>query len=162
MLSVLLMLLLASSVSAQKVHYTNQTEAGILIGDATNPSFSLQTFNGVKVQQFNLETGLTSGIDIYSRISIIPVSAGLKWNPLNTGYLSPLLSLNAGYGFGWMRDVSNNAYAGGFMINPSIGLRIKTKDAAKLSLSIGYKQQKAENRQTFDYNENDMMRWVLG
>lgn len=143
-LPIIALLVIGNLVKAQNLPYTNQTEAGILIGEGVSPSFSAQTFNGVKIKKWKLEAGLTAGVDIYQEITVLPLAAGIKWNPFDKEDISPFISLNAGYGFDWLqRKVENQEYEGGYMINPSVGLRIKTKKAVKLNLSLGYKQQRA-------------------
>lgn len=146
-------LLFTTQVNAQKLPYTNHTEAGLLAGNGVNPSFTFQTFNGVRIQKWKFEAGLTTGVDIYSQMIILPLSAGVKWNPFNTKAISPFVSVNAGYGFAWLQRPSDNLnYSGGYMFNPSVGLRIKTKkDAAKLNLSLGFRQQRAVTRQTSEF-----------
>ena len=139
-------------VKAQKLPYTNQTDAGLLLGQASETVFTAQSFHGVKISKWKLETGITAGIDVYPQMTILPVSLAFKWNPFNSGIVSPLISLNAGYGFGWLQPQQNDTrYPGGYTVNPSLGLRIKTKNNAKLNLGVGFRQQKAVVRQRHEY-----------
>lgn len=154
--AILLFVILSTQGQAQKLPFTNHTELGLLAGDGTKPSFSFQTFNGIKIQKWQLEVGINTGLDVYSPVIILPLSASLAWNPFSSRVISPIVSVNAGYGFGWLKSGNENAETtGGFLINPSIGLRIKTKDAAKLNIGLGFRQQKAVTRQTFDFYLDD-------
>ena len=137
-------MLCAGFAHAQNMPYTNQTEIGLLAGEGIDPSFSVQTFNGFKIKEWNVEAGLNTGVDIYKQFTLLPVSIGLKWFSANPGTVSPFIGLNAGYGLDWLqRREPNQKYEGGFMINPSVGIRIKTQARYKLNLSLGYKEQKA-------------------
>ena len=149
-------LLFTVAAKAQHLPYTNQTDAGVLVGPASAASFTAQTFNGVRISTWKLEAGITTGVDIYPQMTILPISLGFKWNPFDND-ISPFVSLNAGYGFGWLQAKRGDAkYDGGYILNPSLGIRIKTKNTAKVNLGIGFRHQKAVIRQrpeyyTFDY-----------
>jgi hypothetical protein len=146
------LLSLTAVVKAQNLPYTNQTEAGLLAGTGSEPVFTAQTFNGIRISKWNLETGITTGADIYPQMTIVPVSAGFRWNPFNARIISPLFSLNAGYGFGWLeRNRDGTKYKGGYILNPSLGLRVKTQSSAKVNVGVGYRQQKAVIRQNPDF-----------
>ena len=148
---------------AQQLPYTNQTDAGLLMGPASKAAFSAQTFHGVKIIRWKIEAGINAGVDIYPQLTILPVSAGFKWNPFNAHRISPLLGLSAGYGFGLQdRQKDELKHLGGYIFNPTLGLRVKTKSSAKLNLGIGYRQQKAVNRQNFDSNIlNSFSSWPI-
>ena len=68
------MILIITGVRAQDMPYTNQTEAGLLLGTGVVPAFTVQMFNGVRINKWNVEAGLNAGIDIYPQITILPVS----------------------------------------------------------------------------------------
>ena len=148
---IFMFVIVSTQVQAQKFPFTNHTALGLLAGNGTKPSFTFQTFNGVKIQKWQLEAGISTGLDVYSPITILPLSAGLAWNPLNAHTVSPIFSLNAGYGFALLNVDNHNAkIRGGYMINPSIGLRVKTKENMKIHLAVGFREQKASSRQTSD------------
>ena len=154
---ILSFVIFSNHAQAQKLPFTNHTELGLLAGNGIT-SFSIQTFNGIKIQRWRLEGGISTGLDVYSPIIILPLSGSLTWNPLNSRAVSPFISMNAGYGFGWLQASNDNAKTtGGYMINPSIGLRIKTKNTAKLHLGIGFREQKAVTRQASGFYVNDFV-----
>lgn len=131
-----------SEIKAQIIPYTIQADVGILTGNQVQPSFTVQLFNGVRIDQ--IEAGITSGIDIYDQITILPLSAGFKWMPFKQGNLIPFIGINAGYGFEWLqRKVESRSYEGGTMFNPSFGIRVRNTWKAKMNFGIGFKQQRA-------------------
>lgn len=149
-LTIIALLLLASScLKAQNLPYVNHIEAGILTATGRKPSFSAQTFNGVRIEKWKLETGIIAGVDIYQEMTLLPISAGFKWNPLNNLPVSPYMSFNAGYAFDWFQRQSDGTkYDGGYSLHPSLGMRIKTKNATTVYMGVGYRQQRAVVRQT--------------
>lgn len=133
-----------SSLRAQNISYSGQLEAGILNGESGYPVFSVQTFHGIRFKQQQLETGLVAGVDAYSQMVLLPVMLSAKWNPYSSRPVSPVLSWGGGYGFDWLqRRTRGIDYEGGYLINPSLGIRVKTRKASKVSFSIGYKKQLA-------------------
>ena len=139
-----MLLFYLSDAKAQKYPYTFQADVGALIGKGVIPGFSAQVFNGIKIESQKLEVGIVSGVDVYSMFSLIPLSAGIKWIPLQSKPISPFISFNAGYGLDWLqKDKEQTSYKGGGVFNPSVGIRIKTTGKAKVNLSAGYKQQQA-------------------
>lgn len=147
-----------SDIKAQNIPYTFQADAGILAGNQVKSSFTVQIFNGIRIDKWNIEAGITSGIDIYDQITILPISAGFKWMPFKNGSLIPFIGLNAGYGFEWLqRKVKSRSYEGGTMFNPSIGLGIKNKWKTKMNLGIGFKKQTASVYFPF-YDERGRLR----
>ena len=142
-LTIILFLLTGANASAQKLPYINQTEAGLLLGEGIKPSFSIQTFNGVKINNGKLEAGLTTGLDVYQPATILPVMAGLKYRLFKVAFIQSYLNINAGYGF-WLKDREDGReYKGGYSINPSLGLRFISSRKTRLNFSVGYKEQKA-------------------
>lgn len=141
---IIILVVFISEVKAQKYHYTTQADISILAGQYVLPVPGVQIFNGVQVEKWSAETGITVGADVYQQLTILPVSASLKWMPLAQKTLIPYLSLNAGYGLAWLnRGNEEKDYRGGAVVNPSIGLRIKTKTKTRLNFSAGYKKQRA-------------------
>ena len=147
-----------SEIKAQNIPYTFQAHAGILAGNQVKPSFTVQIFNGIRIDKWNTEAGITSGIDIYDQITILPLSAGFKWIPFKNGSLIPFIGLNAGYGFEWLkRKVNSRRYEGGTMFNQSFGIRLRNKWKAKMDFGIGFKQQRASIYSPF-YDERGRLR----
>lgn len=141
---VALLLLSTPAIKAQNLPFVNHTEAGILAATGRDPSFTVQTFNGVKINKLKLEAGITAGVDVYHEMTLLPISAGFKWNPLNNLPVSPYISLNAGYGFDWLqRQRDATKYDGGYILHPSLGVRIKTKNSTRVFMGLGYRQQRA-------------------
>lgn len=131
-------------VNAQKYPYTLQADINLLVGQSLPPVPGVHIFNGVKAEKWNAEAGLTVGADVYRQLALLPVSANVKWMPLEQRALMPYLSLSAGYGFAWLnRGTEEKDYQGGGVFNPLIGLRIKTRAKTRLNLGVGYKHQKA-------------------
>lgn len=145
---IVVLLLTSALLQAQNLPFINHTEAGILAATGRAPSFTAQTFNGLKINKLKLEAGITAGVDIYQEMTLLPVSAGVKWNPLNNLPVSPYISFNAGYSFNWLQRQSDNTeYDGGYILHPSMGVRIKTKNANGIFIGLGYRQQRAVIRQ---------------
>ncbi len=141
---IFILILLASEVRAQKYPYTMQADASLLAGERLLPVPGLQVFNGIRVGELSAETGVTVGVDAYSEFTLLPVSASIRWMPFQQKALMPYLSLNAGYGLAWFnRGTEEKDYRGGGVINPSIGLRIKTKTKTRVNFGAGYKLQEA-------------------
>ncbi|MEJ7779843.1 MAG: hypothetical protein WKF68_09635 [Daejeonella sp.] len=147
---VFILIVFVSKAQAQDYPYAFEADAGLLIGNNIFPSFTARIFNGVRIDKWKIEAGIISGVDTYKQITVLPLSAGLKWMPIRSGSLTPFFGLSAGYGFSWLqRRVENHRYEGGAMFNPSIGLKIKTKWKAGMNLSIGFKQQSASVYQIY-------------
>ena len=145
---IVLLLLAPFFTKAQNFPYVNHSEVGILSATGRAPSFTGQTFHGVKIQKWKLEAGISAGVDIYQEMTLLPMSVGFKWNPLNKLPVSPYISFNAGYGFDWLQRQSNDTkYDGGYVLHPSLGIRIKTKSSTNVYLGLGFRQQRAVIRQ---------------
>ena len=143
-----MLLLVSPFIKAQRLPYVNHTEVGILAATGRDPSFTGQTFNGVKINKWKLEAGITAGVDIYQEMTLLPISAGFKWNPWNNLAASPYISFNAGYGFDWLQRQSDDTkYDGGYVLHPSLGVRIKTRSSTQVYLGLGFRQQRAVIRQ---------------
>lgn len=143
-LLIVFLVVFISEVKAQKYPYTMQGDISLLAGQFGFPVPGVQIFNGVRVEKWSSETGITIGADVYDRLALLPVSASIKWMPLPQKALIPYLSFSAGYGLAWMnRGTEEKDYVGGTLYNPSIGIRIKTKTKARVNFMAGFKHQRA-------------------
>lgn len=141
-------LLVCSSIKAQKSIYTNQTEIGILAGVQTLPSFTFQTFNGVKFSNSPFQVGVTAGLDVYSQIKIIPLAVGMRLDIFKSNSVNLYSGIDFGYGFTWLeRKTETEEFDGGYMLNPCLGLRFKTNGSSLITLSLGFKRQLASFNQ---------------
>ncbi len=128
-----------------------QADVGLLVGDGVRPAFSGQLFNGIKIDKYKVEAGVLLGADVYRQFTLLPVTAGLKWLPIESKSIIPYVSLNVGYGFNWLKkDTDEITYEGGAVINPQIGIRIKTTGKLKLNFGAGFKQQHATVYQRYE------------
>lgn len=130
----------------QTMPYTHHTEIGILSGSGNTLSqsvvFTFQTFNGLKLRNW-LAAGITTGIDTYPEISILPLAAGARFM-LPGPVVTPYCSLDTGYGTDWLEQENDELYyRGGWMIHPALGLHIMTGTRGSISLSLGFKHQRA-------------------
>ncbi|MGK6351372.1 hypothetical protein [Parapedobacter sp. DT-150] len=127
----------------QAIHFTSQTELGML--PAKRPfmapsGFTAQTFNGVWLHAF-AELGATVGVDAYPDMTLVPLAVGWR-GVMHAGDVSPYLGLDVGYGFTWFKkETATQWYDGGLMFNPAIGIRIRSKGKDRFTLSAGYKRQ---------------------
>jgi len=136
--------LFTSEVKAQKYPYTAQADISLLVGRNVLPVPGVQIFNGIQVEKWSAETGITVGTDVYTQFTLLPVSACLKWMPFPQKILMPYLSFTAGYGLTWLNKATEEKrYLGGSVFNPSVGLRIKTKTKTRVNFGVGFKQQRA-------------------
>lgn len=143
-LSMVIFLLFKGSVSAQTLPFTNHTEIGMLQSNQTfgrHASFTFQTFNGVQANKW-LRLGFTTGLDTYHQSVIIPFALGARGVFSRDQKFSPILGLDLGFGSTLLEDDSKTEWTeGGFMMNPTVGLLMKTQGKARLSLTVGYKRQ---------------------
>ena len=142
------------SIQAQESKFTNHTEGGILPYDFSfdEVAWSVQTFNGYRS---NLALGGTIGFEKYHvdeifKYSVIPVSAGLRydvaWPPLNKIFLA----LESGYGFAWEAEPAlEGEIKGGFRFNPQAGVKFKLGEGKYfMTLGVGYQYQKFQSNYT--------------
>ncbi len=116
-------------------------------GNEQYSNFSFQHFSGYNIVN-SLSVGITAGLDYYRANIITPISLGLRSTILPKRRISPIANLDAGYGFLWKNTNDKEAKInkdGGFMLNPSAGLRIKIgDDGSSLNINVGYKIQKSK------------------
>lgn len=137
------------------VGYFFNVQFGSLIGcnncgQGRDATFSAATVHGVTIGK-KLRGGVGIGFDAYANWQTLPIFGSVSWDLIgnkNKGAL--FLQLNYGWAHPWF--VRNNLYnyyttdpygavAGGRMINPSIGYRIKYHDL-KIAIGVGYKYQR--------------------
>jgi hypothetical protein len=99
-------------------------------------SFGIRTINGYQANS-NFSVGIGIGLDRYEKESFLPITFDLRYNILR-GKVSPVVNANFGY------SVGLNDYAGGPIINPSIGFRIFISRSTSYLFNIGYKWQSRE------------------
>ncbi len=141
---IIMLVVFISEVKAQKSSYTMQGDVGLLVGKQVLPVPGVQVFNGLKIDKWSSEAGITVGADIYRQLTILPVYASIRWLPLPEKDLIPYLSFSVGYGIAWLnRGSVEKDYRGGTVYYPSVGVRIKTKTKARFNFSAGFKHQRA-------------------
>lgn len=148
-LIIILVIFIVPDAKAQKYPYTMQADLGLLAGNMVPAVPGLQLFSGVRLNKWSSEAGITVGADIYKQLTILPVSASIRWMPLPEKALNPYFSLSGGYGLSWInRGSAQTDYRGGVIYNPSMGLRIKTRTKARINFMAGFKHQRASIRET--------------
>ncbi|MFC6998893.1 hypothetical protein [Rufibacter roseus] len=145
----------ASAPGNNTSKFTGMVEIGFLYQDlktnayndiSTSPTFSI--FGGYQLHRL-LSVGTTVGADFYSNMLITPISLGLRGTLLNTR-VSPFYSLDAGYGSAtFSSEVERTENKGGWMVNPALGLSVKTGNNTAYVFSLGYKMQKASSKITW-------------
>lgn len=143
-LTLVISLFSRGSVLAQALPFTNHTEIGVLQNNQSlgpHTSFTFQTFNGVKANNW-LSIGFTTGLDNYNQTIIIPFALGARAVLPSEGKISFLGGLDTGVGsVPFEKDSRTSWTEGGFLLNPIVGMLIKTKGKGQFSLSLGYKRQ---------------------
>ncbi len=141
---IIILVFFISEAKAQKYPYTMQGDISLLAGTQLMPVPGIQIFNGVRVNKWSSEAGITIGADIYKQLTVLPVTAVIKWMPLPQKGVMPYLSFSTGYGLAWVnRGTEEKDFRGGFLYNPSIGLRIKTNTKVRVNFMAGFKHQRA-------------------
>ncbi|EAZ79587.2 hypothetical protein ALPR1_08183 [Algoriphagus machipongonensis] len=140
---------------AQNLKYFGQTEIGFLYGRSdelwdgnheNRINFTLMTFNGIQFTE-NHSIGLTTGLDQYDDISIIPLALGWRSILGKEGKIKYTGGLDIGSGLTWLEKNERNEwsktwYEGGFLVSPSLGIGLPTKGGkTAFSFSIAYKRQ---------------------
>lgn len=142
----LLLVISMGIARAQNVSYTGQVDAGVLIGQPSQFSFSGQVFNGLKIEKWRLQGGMTVAADLYELMTLMPVTATVKYLPAVKGSVETVASLSAGYGLDWLYKSKNgNNYSGGLTVHPTIGIRLKSKTTSQVNFSAGFKHQRASS-----------------
>ncbi len=138
-------LAMTSQVSAQKYPYTFQGDFVAFVAERVVPVVGAHVFNGVRIEKYGLETGITVGVDGYPQFLLIPAMAGVKWMPFPKAALVPYLNVNAGRSLAWLnRHTDEKDFKGGGVFNPSLGIRFRSKTKERLNLGVGYLTQNAQ------------------
>lgn len=87
-----------------------------------------------------LRAGLATGFDFYGGGVILPVmaeaQADLVFKPV-----TPIVRVQAGYGFGIAPGWANDVFRGGLVGQVALGFRFRTRSRAEYMLTCGYKAQ---------------------
>ena len=132
--------------------YQNITDAGISVGyKPTINAFSdpgrsvdvtLQTFNGYQFFPA-LAVGLTTAIDTYGGVTLLPVALGIRGDITKTK-VRPYYGFDAGYALDWLSNPNLPAnHNGGFLWSPTLGLKFNSQKTHAFVLNLGYRNQKA-------------------
>lgn len=145
----------ASHAYGQDVSYTTHTEAGVLTYTAPffeGMTFTGRTFHGVRLKR-NWQLGLSAGLDKYTSFWVLPLSTGIRYVPHPDATNSLYTGVEVGYGFPWLNKKTRDeqSFSGGFVIQPTIGLRIK----GGVTLSVSYQQQRFASQLRFPNNRVD-------
>jgi hypothetical protein len=148
-------ILLSFKGMAQDKKYFGQAEIGFLAGRSQEQwdgshekriDVSFMTFHGLQVTK-NHVLGISTGLDQYDEISIIPIALGWRgflgkdnkpkiFGGLDLGGGSTLLEKSVS------DDWSKSWYEGGLMVSPSLGFSFPArKGKTALSFSFAYKRQ---------------------
>lgn len=132
--------------------YQHITDVGISIGykptvnALSDPDrsvdVSIQTFNGYQFMPA-LAVGLTTAIDTYGSLTLLPVALGIRGDITKTK-VRPYYGLDAGYALDWLSNphaVANQD--GGFLWSPTLGLKFNSQKTHAFILNLGYRNQKA-------------------
>ena len=131
--------------------YLNMTELGLSVGNRsvtgqfsdTNRSVdvTLQTFNGYQFHPA-LALGLTTAVDTYGKITLLPVGLGIRGDITKTK-VRPYYGLDAGYALDWLNNPRlPGDYNGGRFWSPTFGLKFNSRRTHAFILNIGYRNQK--------------------
>lgn len=103
---------------------------------------SLQTFNGYQFFPA-LTLGLTTAIDTYGQITLLPVALGIRGDITKTK-VRPYYGLDAGYALDWLNNpnLAGN-YKGGFLWSPTFGLKFNSQKTHAFLINLGYRNQRA-------------------
>lgn len=151
--------------------YLNITEFGLSVGNRSmvnsfsgtsrSVNVTLQTFNGYQFYPA-LAVGLTTAIDDYNPITLLPIALGIRGDITKTK-VRPYYGLDAGYALDWLNNPRlPGDYNGGWLISPTLGLKFNSRKTHALVLNLGYRNQKASivnhNGNTTTTQENHFKR----
>ena len=104
---------------------------------------TVEIFNGFRLHRL-LAIGVTTGFDFYNNLQIMPFALGVRGEILNSR-ISPIYSIDAGYGSAFLSHESENEKKkGGWMFNPALGFRVRSGNSSAYTFAAGYKTQQAE------------------
>ncbi|KAA3438217.1 hypothetical protein [Rufibacter hautae] len=171
LLSLLLMVSLTSSAQNNQVanstfngttasSYVGMVEVGYLYQDNKNnapntadSSPTLILFNGYQFHRL-FSLGATVGLDFYNQVLVSPVALGIRGTLLTTR-VSPTFGVDAGYGTTFLSDESDNIKnKGGWMVNPTLGMRVLAGNNTAFLFNLGYKIQRATTTEPVPWGNN--------
>ena len=126
--------------------FAHFTELGVLAsgnrrdGGVTTASFSIQTVNGYKFNQFFF-LGVGAGVDLYAIETFVPVFGSLRGDFTRKGFLIPFYFLDAGYGFNATPEDASGNRKGGSTFAIGSGLKIMFNNNTAFLISAGYRYQ---------------------
>ncbi len=141
--------------SSKKIEYFFNLQMGSLVGcndcgKGKELTFTAATVHGITIGK-KLRTGIGMGFDSYQNWQALPVYGLISWDLIgNKNKNAVFLQMAYGWAHPWfVRDGAYSSYtsdpflgvAGGRMINPQIGYRLKYYNI-KMSITIGYKYQR--------------------
>lgn len=135
----------------KKSGYINITELNFAfgIGDIYRGynAYGIQTVNGY-LYTSRLSFGVGAGllIDAHEGTALIPLFADLRIYFLEQKPITPFITIDLGYSL-----CTDNNNKGGFLINPSLGIKAYASSKAALHFSIGYLVQ-SDTRSVSYYN----------
>jgi len=121
----------------------DELKLNIILGYKINPYFSLGLGTGLRY--FLVEQG-----------TLVPLFADFRTNLLDKK-VSPYLSLGVGYTF----NLKNNFEGVAFLLNPNVGVNIKTSDKHTFNLGIGYEMHLMDKYSSY-YEESGTISIVIG
>lgn len=141
---------MAQTVEQPVKRYMGTVELGYLYGNNKQGDLdnfvaapSVEIFNGVRLHRL-LAVGATTGFDFYNNLLITPFALGIRGEVFNTR-ISPIYSIDAGYGSAFLSHESDNEKKkGGWMFNPALGFRVRSGNGTAYTFATGYKTQEAE------------------
>lgn len=139
----------------KKIQYTNSFLSGALFGEkGMGNSLTFSTIHGIRFGRWMAGAGL--GYDTYSEWNVIPLIGAISFDFDKLGRNAFYVQFNAGYTKSWQREPAEGAVnyeeEGGFMINPTVGYRIRVEKYS-LYISAGYKFQRIH------YSYNNQYWW---
>lgn len=132
------------SNSYQKRGFLLHTEAGFMLGvgkvsgltqKSDNTGFGFRIVFGFQSNE-TMALGFGLGLDKYANDVLIPVTIDLRATLLK-GKTSPTINVNAGYA----PNILGVKEGGGFVVNPSIGIKTYLSKKTAFFFNLGYKVQ---------------------
>ena len=149
--------------------YLNITELGVSVGNSSQANTSrkkditIHTFNGYQFKP-TFALGLTTGVDSYSNITLLPIGLGISGDIRKTK-VRPFYGFDAGYALNWLNNPNRTGnLQGGFYWSPLLGLKFNSNKIHAYTFHIGYKNQHTTitwQDGMFYYNEKNVYKRVL-
>lgn len=107
----------------------------------TDRSFGIRTVNGFQFSE-HISVGLGIGLEKYINVLLVPVTFDLRFT-FKKGKTSPTLNINAG----GAPNIKGVKEGGGFVVNPSFGIKTYVSRKTAFFFNVGYKIQ----QNSYDY-----------